>query len=48
MKIKALIVDLIGVAGLGLLGFGVWILSPPCSFIVIGTLMIIFAVRSKV
>lgn len=47
MKIKELLIDAVALVGLAALGYGVWLIHKPSSFIVIGILLIIWSVMSS-
>ena len=45
-KFKALAIDVTGVTGLGSLAYGIWQIYQPAAFIVVGILMLVYAVRA--
>jgi hypothetical protein len=42
--VKELVVDAVGVIGLVMLSYGCWLISPKVMYIIIGTLLMAFAV----
>jgi hypothetical protein len=46
--VKSIIVDVVGVTGLGLLTYGLYSFDPRIACVVSGSLMIAFAVKVKV
>lgn len=46
-RVPALLRDLLGLAGAGLIAYGAWLISPPAGFITGGALLVIGVVLSS-